>query len=182
MIMGNPVSSALIGSEDPPVPPSGFLEYTAVLSNTFPLLPGTTITAQATDLSKSQSSLPSGPSPGATVPTPTGPLANLTLDPVTVDSTTVAAGGTVTYTFVVRNTSATNSASGVVLADVLPAHTTFVSAGGDSGWTKVVTPPAVAGTISFTLSTLAAGASSTLTLTFGVPANYVSVAGSSRRS
>ena len=44
--VGNVVSSAFIGSEDPTVPLSGDLEYTAVLANTFPLLPGTTITVQ----------------------------------------------------------------------------------------------------------------------------------------
>src|SRR6266446_3214503 len=62
-------------------------------------------------------------------------------------------GGTITYT---RNSGAT----GVVLSDKVPANTTFVSATG-SGSLK-------AGTVTWSIGSLDAGVSGSVTLTVGV--------------
>jgi uncharacterized repeat protein (TIGR01451 family) len=70
----------------------------------------------------------------------------------------VAQGGTITYTVIVRNAGAT--ATGVVVTDVLPAGVTY------SG-SSTLTGSAVhsAGTVTWTVGSLAPGASATLTIT-----------------
>ena len=82
-----------------------------------------------------------------------GPGLSLTLS---VDQATVSPFGTLVYTLTYANTG-TGTATGVTIGDVLPAHTTFVSA--SHGGTNM------AGTVSWTIGPLAAGASGSVTLT-----------------
>lgn len=78
---------------------------------------------------------------------------------------TVSAGNTLTYAVTVANAGASDAQS-VVLTDVLPAGTTFVSGSQTSGPAFVCTLPAAGatGTISCTIPTLASGASAVFSL------------------
>lgn len=80
-----------------------------------------------------------------------------------VSSSTAIAGQAITYVITVSNVGA-GAAPNVLVTDVLPAGTTFVSATAPSGFT--VTGPAVgsSGTVTFSADTLAGGASAILTL------------------
>jgi len=83
----------------------------------------------------------------------------------------VIAGTDLTYTITVTN-SGTSDAQNVVLSDVVPANTTFVSFVQDSGPPAMLDTPAVGGTGTVTASipTLAAGASATFTFVVHVAA------------
>ncbi len=83
-----------------------------------------------------------------------GPPAELNVTK-SVAPTSVAAGGTLTYTIAVANHSATN-ATNVLVTDALPANATFLSA--DTGCTQS------AGVVTCDLGNLAAGASATVTV------------------
>ena len=87
----------------------------------------------------------------------------------TEDSDNLTAGGNVTYTITVTNTS-TSDAQNVVLTDAVPTDTTFVSASQTGGTTATLTSPAVGGTgvLIATIPTLAAGASATFILVANV--------------
>ncbi len=82
----------------------------------------------------------------------------------------VTAGGNITYTVTVNNSGASD-AQAVVLTDVVPANTTFVSLTAPAGWSA--TTPAVGGTgtVTATIPTLAAGASAIFTLVVQVDAS-----------
>lgn len=80
-------------------------------------------------------------------------------------ATTVAPGGTLTYSLVVSNTGAVG-ASNIVVRDILPAGFTVTSATGGGGFT---TTPATGGTVTFSGGTLAPNASATLTITGTAP-------------
>jgi uncharacterized repeat protein (TIGR01451 family) len=73
-----------------------------------------------------------------------------------VDKATANPGGTLVYTLTFAN-KGTGPATGVMIRDVVPAHTTFVSASG--GGTNS------GGTVSWTIGNLAPGASGSVTLT-----------------
>jgi uncharacterized repeat protein (TIGR01451 family) len=84
----------------------------------------------------------------------------VTGDPVlkltkSVDKATVNPGGALVYTLTYSNTG--SAATGVTISDVVPEHTTFVSA--SHGGTNV------AGTVRWTIGNVAAGASGSVTLT-----------------
>lgn len=82
----------------------------------------------------------------------------------TVTSPTVIAGGNITYTLTASNIGPAE-AMNIVVRDVLPAQTVFVSAETAEGWS--CTTPAVGsgGTVTCTLPTLAANSLSTIALT-----------------
>jgi uncharacterized repeat protein (TIGR01451 family) len=84
-------------------------------------------------------------------------------------ATSVAPGGTLTYTIVVTN-NGPNAASDLTLTDALPSALLFQSISAPAGWT--CTTPAVGanGTITCTAAALANGASATFTLTTTVDA------------
>ncbi len=99
------------------------------------------------------------PTPGNNSATDTDTLNALTTD-VSVTAlaspTKVFAGEDVTFTLTVRNNGG-NTANGLTLSDDVPAGTTFVSFIAPAGW--IVQPPPVGstGTVTATLSSLAAG-------------------------
>ena len=78
-------------------------------------------------------------------------------------------GGNITYTITVTN-SGSSDAQDVVLTDVVPTSTTFVSLASPAGWTPSAPAPGATGTVTATIPTLAAGASATFTLTVQVDA------------
>lgn len=78
----------------------------------------------------------------------------------TADASSPVSGQPVTYTIVVTN-NGTNATTDGTLTDVLPAGLTFISATAPSG----VTFTQSNGVVTFTLGSLAAGASDTLTVT-----------------
>jgi uncharacterized repeat protein (TIGR01451 family) len=78
--------------------------------------------------------------------------------------TTVAAGGTLTYTVVVSNVGS-NSVTGATLADVLPPNATFVSLAAPAGWTPTTPAVGQTGTVTATNTTaLPAGGTATFTI------------------
>jgi uncharacterized repeat protein (TIGR01451 family) len=88
-----------------------------------------------------------------------GFVPNVDVSVVKVDSpTTVLAGNQITYTMTVSN-GGPSAADNVVLTDVLPAGTTFVSVNASQG-----TASNNAGTVTANLGTIAAGGSATVTL------------------
>jgi uncharacterized repeat protein (TIGR01451 family) len=84
----------------------------------------------------------------------------------------VIAGTELTYTITITNNGPSDSQS-VVLSDVVPTDTTFVSFVQDSGPTATLSTPDVggAGTVMASFPTLAAGASATFTLVVQVTAS-----------
>ena len=84
----------------------------------------------------------------------------------TTTAGSVPAGGTIAYTITVAN-AGPSDAQTVLLSDLVPVNTTFVSATQTSGLAFGLSTPAVGGTgtISGTVSTLASGASATFTVT-----------------
>ncbi len=100
----------------------------------------------------------------------------LTQADVLVSKTTAAspvfAGNPVAYTITVSN-AGPSDAQTVVLSDVVPPYTTFVSNAQTSGPAFSITSPAAGsmGTISGTIGTLAAGVSASFTVVVLVPAN-----------
>jgi uncharacterized repeat protein (TIGR01451 family) len=93
----------------------------------------------------------------------TAVLAEIDLGIVKTDSPDpVAAGGTLTYTLLVTN-NGPSLATGVTVADTLPAGLTFVSGTATQG-----TVSATNGTVTAILGNLAAGDSATITLTTSV--------------
>ena len=81
----------------------------------------------------------------------------------------VPSGGNITYTLSVRNDGPTEAAS-VVLTDVIPTGTTFVSISPVIGWTCTTPLVGGTGTVSCTNPSLAATALSTFTLVVNVAA------------
>jgi uncharacterized repeat protein (TIGR01451 family) len=80
------------------------------------------------------------------------------------------AGGTITYTLTVRNTSAT-AQSNVTVADQLPANATLVSWTAARGWSSSAPlAGSSAGTVTAWISSLAANSSATFTLVVRIPA------------
>lgn len=97
-----------------------------------------------------------------------GPPVTVTVDSAPVLSVTkvaspepVAAGGNLTYTLTYRNTG-TDQATNVVLTDQVPIHTTFVAASDGGSF--------AAGTVTWNLGTVPAGAVGSVTLTVRVDA------------
>ncbi|MDX6403372.1 MAG: hypothetical protein QOH70_827 [Blastocatellia bacterium] len=88
---------------------------------------------------------------------------------VTEANATVTAGSTSTFQIEVRN-NGPNDAKDVILTDVVPANTTFNAMVQRSGPTFTCTVPATngTGTITCTISTLAAGASADFDFAYGV--------------
>ncbi|TWV95148.1 gliding motility-associated C-terminal domain-containing protein [Chitinophaga pinensis] len=100
------------------------------------------------------------------------PNVNIVVNKTTA-ATSYTPGGTVTYTFTVTNTSATNAASNVHVTDNAPGSTTI------GNWTAAFTTgtgtlPAASGTgnINETITTLPAGAVVTYTVTVNVPGGF----------
>jgi uncharacterized repeat protein (TIGR01451 family) len=96
------------------------------------------------------------------------------IDPIFVSQDTV-------YTIVVKNNSTVIGATGVTMADTLPAGLTFVSATTSQG--SLVTPPVgSSGIVTANIGSLAAGATATVTVTVtasaaGVITNTATVSG-----
>lgn len=76
-------------------------------------------------------------------------------------------GSNITYLFTVDN-GGPDPAAEVVLSDGLPAHTTFVSLAAPPGWIRTTPAVGSTGTVTSTISSLAAGATSSLLLTVHV--------------
>jgi uncharacterized repeat protein (TIGR01451 family) len=86
------------------------------------------------------------------------------LTTMTQSANPIFAGENETYSVAVKNLSASNSATGAVLTDVLPASMTFVSATTSQG--SLVTPSVGStGTVTANLGTIAPGATATVTIT-----------------
>ncbi len=81
----------------------------------------------------------------------------------TVDHATAAPGDVLTYTLAYANTGNADAA-GVVLSDVLPAHTTFLSASHGGAFS--------AGSVTWQLGTVAAGASGSVSFTVRLDAVF----------
>ncbi len=81
----------------------------------------------------------------------------------------VVAGGNVSYTITVTNTG--SGASNVVLTDVLPASTTFVSFAAPPGWTATTPAVGSTGTATASISSLASSETASFTLIVHVHAN-----------
>jgi uncharacterized repeat protein (TIGR01451 family) len=81
----------------------------------------------------------------------------------------VAAGANVTYTIVVAN-GGPSDATGVSVADTLPAGTTFVSLAQPGGWTVTAPPPGGTGTVTLANASVPNGTSATFTLVVKVNA------------
>ena len=81
----------------------------------------------------------------------------------------VLAGGNITYTLTATNNGPSDAAS-VVISDVLPANTTFVSMTVPAGWATTTPPAGSGGTVTATNSLLIAGASASFTLVVQVTA------------
>jgi uncharacterized repeat protein (TIGR01451 family) len=94
---------------------------------------------------------------------------------VSTASGPVFAGNTLTYTITVAN-AGPNSAQAVVLSDLLPTGTTFVSDAQTSGPTFTLTSPAAGGTgtVGGTISALPSGASAVFTVVTRVSPSTVS--------
>ena len=77
----------------------------------------------------------------------------------------IFAGNTLTYTIIVANTGFSDAQT-ILLTDIIPANTTFVSDSQTSGPAFTITNPAVGGTgtINGTIATLASGASANFTV------------------
>ncbi len=130
----------------------GTLTLTAVLDSVFPV--GTTTltnTAVVTSPDEPTCTTCTVPNPPQTTVT-AAPLLNVTKS---VDKTTANPGDTVTYTIGYSNVG-NAAAAGVTLGDVLPAHTTFVSA--SNGGTNS------SGTVSWTIGAVAPGAAGSVTV------------------
>jgi uncharacterized repeat protein (TIGR01451 family) len=83
---------------------------------------------------------------------------------MTQSANPIFAGDNETYSVLVKNVHASNSATGAVLTDTLPASMTFVSATTSQG--SLVTPPVGStGTVTANLGTIAPGATATVTIT-----------------
>jgi uncharacterized repeat protein (TIGR01451 family) len=98
------------------------------------------------------------------VPDPTDILVTKTDSPDPVQ-----AGATLTYTITVRNNSSV-AASEVVLTDVVPAGTTFVSLAAPAGWTTDVPDVGSGGTVSAMRGSLFGGSAEEFTLVVQVGA------------
>jgi uncharacterized repeat protein (TIGR01451 family) len=85
---------------------------------------------------------------------------------------TITAGNNITYTVGVTNNGPSDAQS-VMLSDMLPAGTTFVSEAQNTGPAFACNNPSPGGTgtVSCTIGTLASGASATFTLVFNVAAS-----------
>jgi uncharacterized repeat protein (TIGR01451 family) len=81
----------------------------------------------------------------------------------TAAATSVKPGAQIVYTIAVSNLGAADAAD-VVLRDLLPAHTRFVSFAAAAGWTVQQPQAGQTGAVSATLPNLAAGASATFEL------------------
>ena len=88
-----------------------------------------------------------------------GPSADLSV--TNLGPTTATEGDTFTYTVTVTNNDSLNAGTGVVLTDTLGANLKYVSAAAPAG----VTFSQSGGTVTFTVGTLAPGASVTVTVT-----------------
>jgi uncharacterized repeat protein (TIGR01451 family) len=88
----------------------------------------------------------------------------------------VLAGGNLTYTITISN-AGTSDAQSVILTDVIPTNTTFVSLTAPAGWTLTTPAPGGTGTATATLPTLAAGANATFTLVVQVDATATGTIG-----
>lgn len=82
----------------------------------------------------------------------------------------VAAGANLIYTIAFVN-NGPDSAPSVVVTDVLPANTTFVSATAAAGWTATAPPVGGTGTVTFAKGTVAANESATFTIVVRVGVN-----------
>ncbi len=137
---------------------SGTVSFTVRLDSVFPV--GTTVIVNTATLS-SDGTLPVDSNP-VTTEVSAAPVLGLLK---TVDRATAAPGELLTWTIAYRNTG-NAEATGVILTDVLPARTTFVSASGGGTFAN--------GTITWTPGTLAAGASGSVTLTARLDATFPS--------
>lgn len=81
----------------------------------------------------------------------------------------LAPGATLTYTLTV-NQHGPAAAADVVVSDVLPAGTTFVSLTAPAGWSTTTPAVGAAGNVEATIASLEPGASAQFTLTVGIDA------------
>jgi uncharacterized repeat protein (TIGR01451 family) len=89
----------------------------------------------------------------------------------TVSPAKVIPSSFLTYTVTVTNHGPAD-AQAVALADVVPAHTTFVSASTVAGWSNIHPLSGSTGTVGYTTAALAPGASSTFTIRVQVDNNF----------
>jgi uncharacterized repeat protein (TIGR01451 family) len=81
----------------------------------------------------------------------------------------VTDGSNLTYTITVTN-NGPSDAAGIMLTDVVPANTTFVSFTAPAGWTSMTPAVGATGAITSSIASLAVGATATFTLVVNVNA------------
>jgi uncharacterized repeat protein (TIGR01451 family) len=117
------------------------------------------------------SSATADPNPGnesATATTTVAGSADLSVTKMDTPDPTLP-GGTITYDIVVTNAGPSDAAS-VTLSDLLPAGTTFLALTADPAWSCTTPAIGAGGTVSCTLSSLAAMDSASISLTVAVDA------------
>ena len=162
-------------------PPPAATSFVSLVQNTGPALPGTMPAGSVATLTLVLHVNPATP-PG-TVITNTANVTTTTVDPnlannassvvSTVSSADLAvtkvapaiatAGNNVTYSISVQNIGAADAAN-VVLSDVLPPGTTFVSFTSPGGWGNVTPPVGSTGAVTSSIALLTAGATANFTL------------------
>ena len=135
--------------------------------NVNPGTPGGTIISNTATASS-----PDDPSAGNNSDTETTTVAGVGADLRITKSDSpdpVSTGGNITYSIGVSN-SGPSGATSLVLSDVVPPNTTFVSLTQAAGWSCSKPTVGATGTVSCTIASLAAGASASFTLVVKVTA------------
>jgi uncharacterized repeat protein (TIGR01451 family) len=154
------------------LPANSGLGRTLVVNVNAAVPPGTVISNTATVSSTTAD--PNAANNSATETTTVGPIADLSVtqtdSPDPVDPTANSTGANITYTITVTN-NGPSAAQGVMLTDVVPAGTTFVSFTAPAGWTPSTPAAGSTGTVTATTPTLASGASALFTLVVNLKTN-----------
>jgi len=147
-----------------------FAVGSAVFTLTVAVDPGTTVGTVITNTATA-SSATTDPNPGnesATASTTVAASADLSVTKMDTPDPTLP-GGTITYDITVTN-AGPNDAASVTLSDPLPAGTTFAALTADPAWSCSTPAVGAGGTVSCTLSSLAAMDSASISLTVAVDA------------
>jgi uncharacterized repeat protein (TIGR01451 family) len=132
-------NAAPVSCTNPSVPPGSIATITAKYTVSGAATSGTIISDTANVATTSRDTNPANNTATFNIAVASGTQADLSVTNA-ASPNPVAAGGNITYTQTVNN-GGPAVASAVVLAETLPANTTFVSLSGPAGWTCTTSAP-----------------------------------------